>query len=167
MEIHFSGFLWMCRLMGSKKTHHEVFLFTSKYSEKGNDITSQESHVTELLHDNEWVYDTNVRMTKQETGVGDSERPFSSKGTAHRLVPFIWRFLMHIGQRWWRKKRSVWDRHHPIASSCCIPHTRGNIPAALHHGGKSQRQAMFIFRQAAILELLALKYCLQVWCTTG
>lgn len=53
-----------------------------------------------------------------------------------RVVAFILRSLKHIGQRWRRKKRSIWDRCHPIASSCCIPHTRGNIPAALHHGGK-------------------------------
>lgn len=71
---------------------------------------------------------------KQE---GDSARPFFSHrhNTAHRLVAFILRFLKHIGQRWWRKKRSIWDRRHPKASSFCIPHTRGNIPAALYHGG--------------------------------
>lgn len=33
----------------------------------------------------------NVLMTKQETGVGDRERPFSSAGTT--------RSLKHIGQR--------------------------------------------------------------------
>lgn len=84
-----------------------------------------------------------MSMTKQETGVGDSERPFSSPDTTLLTVcrHSVGDFLKDIGQRWRRKKRSVWDRHHAIASSCCIPHTRGNIPAALHHGG--QRQAVF------------------------
>ena len=114
------------------------------------------------LHNNEWVYDTNVMMTKQETRVGDSERPFFlSRNRHNRVMAFILSFLKHIGQRWRRKKRSVWDRRHPIASSCCIPHTRGNIPAALHHGGKVEdrqcwRHADLLLDRAAVLELLGL-----------
>lgn len=50
--------------------------------EKGKDMSSQEADLTGQLHNNEQVYDTNVKMTQQETRVGDSERPFSSQGTA-------------------------------------------------------------------------------------
>lgn len=53
------------------------------------------------LPNNEWVYDTNVMMTTQETGVGDSERPFSSPGTTQskERQHSFWDFRKHIGQK--------------------------------------------------------------------
>ena len=63
-------------------------------SEKGNEITSQESDLTWNLLNCTTMRESiiqNVLMTKQETGVGDRERPFSSTGTTQSLK--------HIGQR--------------------------------------------------------------------
>lgn len=160
MGTHLSGFFWLRRLMGNEYkgnfnytqankpyTKWGVYLYLqilypkSLNNEKNNDITSQEADMTGQLHHNDWVYGTNVTMTKQEIGVGDSERPPSSRDKTRpreRRHSFS-DFFKLIGQRRQQKKRSVWDRLNPIASSCCIPHTRGNIPAALHHGGQSQK----------------------------
>lgn len=53
------------------------------------------------LPNNEWVYDTNVMTTTQETGGGDSERPFSSPGTTRSKEwrHSFWDFRKHIGQK--------------------------------------------------------------------
>lgn len=70
-------------------------------------------NVTQLPN-NDWIYDKekkkkkkSVMMTEQETGVGDSERPFflAQARRSHRMVAFSLTFLKHISQGWWRKKK--------------------------------------------------------------
>lgn len=78
----------------------------------------------------EWVYDKNV-MEQKMLAVEDSENIF-----------FFW---LEADTEWWHSfgafrptlmEEKSWDRPHPPSSSCCIPHTRGNILVVLHHGGK-------------------------------
>lgn len=92
------------------------------------------------LPNNEWVYHANVMMTKQETGVGESEDLFlvqaqhsPQNGSIHFEISEEYRPMLTE-----EEKKYLYLRRHPIASSSCIPHTRGNIPAALHHGEKSK-----------------------------
>lgn len=118
-------------------------------SEKSNDITSQESHLTELnftqLHNNEWVYDTNVMTTKQETGVGDSERPFSSTGTTRPTESSGIHFEISRAYRpTLTEEEKKYLRQTPPYSLLLLhsSHKREHS-CSVASWGKSQRQAMF------------------------